>query len=175
MWNMTGDRALICSVECLAHTSPHVGASLGLPATLISPPRMSLQPPPPPSSSSLPPHAPLPPLLRGSPECCTFYQASAAWRRRAQSDGTQRRCLWRIILFIAFVRQALQIFVSLSPTYCRSLSQYWCSSFVRSCSFYSANWVAAEGWKQSFKNSTEDVNLSFWFRCPFPLLLVQKT
>lgn len=44
MWNMTGDRALICSVECLAHTSPHVGASFGLPATLISPPCMSLQP-----------------------------------------------------------------------------------------------------------------------------------
>lgn len=41
---MTGDSALICSVDCFAHTSPHVGASLGLPAALTSPPRTSPRP-----------------------------------------------------------------------------------------------------------------------------------
>lgn len=79
VWNMTGDGALICSVDCFAHTSPHVGASLGLPAT------------PPPATTtttfsfSLPPHAPLPPLLSGSPECCAFSEASARRRRWPQS------------------------------------------------------------------------------------------
>lgn len=40
---MTGQCALICSVDCLAHTSPHVRASLGLPAAPIA--RSSTRPP----------------------------------------------------------------------------------------------------------------------------------
>lgn len=88
MWNMTGDSALICSVDCLAHTSPHVGASLGLPATLILPPNPALPP------SPFPPHAPLHPhtpsaLFAGSPKCHVFSRASVARRRWARGSGAQ--------------------------------------------------------------------------------------
>lgn len=63
MWNMTGDRALICSVECLAHTSPHVRASLGLSATLIFPPLISFQYPHPPPTQ--------PPFQASTPRVAT--------------------------------------------------------------------------------------------------------
>lgn len=84
---MTGDSALICSVDCLTHTSPHVGASLGLPATLISPPTPTHKLPTPPPL--LPPHAPLPPKLSDSPKCCVFSLASTVRRRWAQGYGAQ--------------------------------------------------------------------------------------
>lgn len=149
MWNMTGDGALICSVDCFAHTSPHVGASLGLPATLTSPPRT--RPPPPPSVFH---------PTRCYPHCSRALLSVACSPRPRRCGGGGHRatvhsryqCLWRIILFIAFVRRACHFFVSLLPTYCCSLSRYWCSSVVRFCLCYLANWVMDEGWKQSSKN-----------------------
>lgn len=65
MRNMTGDSALICSVNCLAHTSPHVGASVSLPATPISP--FNHEPPPPASNPYF--H----PATSNSPKCCVVH------------------------------------------------------------------------------------------------------
>lgn len=97
--------------------------------------------------------------------------------RAAVHSRYQQRCLWRIILFIAFVRRARQVFVSLLPTYCCSLSRYWCSSVVRFCLCYLANWVMDEGWKHSSKNRTveqcPDHFLLFWFLRPLSYSFLQ--
>lgn len=78
---MTGDSALICSVNCLAHTSPHVGASVSLPATPISLFNHEGPPPPPLTLTS----TPLPPTLPSVVLCV----ASTQRRRWAQGCGAK--------------------------------------------------------------------------------------
>lgn len=125
MWNMTGDSALICSVDCLTHTSPHVGASLGLPATLIAPTTHK-----PPCTPSLPfnptrhwPHcSPTLPSVVCSPWPPQWGRGGGGCGNRAVEHSRYHQCcLWRIMLFIAFVRRALRYFVSLLPAYCHAL------------------------------------------------------
>lgn len=149
MWNMTGDSALICSVDCLTHTSPHVGASLGLPATPISPPTHKDPPPP-------PPHAPLPPLLPDSPKCCVLSLASTVRRRWAQGCGAQppppALPLKDNAVYCICQASAAILCKSIAHLLPCTLSRYWCASFVWFCLCYLANWLMAEGWKQSSKN-----------------------
>lgn len=150
MWNMTGDSALICSVDCLTHTSPHVGASLALPATPISPPTHKAP------RSSLPPHAPLPPLLPDSPKCCMLSLASTVRRRWAQGCGAQppppASPLKDNTVYCICQASAAILCKSIAHLLACTLSRYWCASFVWFCLCYLANWLTAEGWKQSSKN-----------------------
>lgn len=151
MWNMTGDSALICSVDCLTHTSPHVGASLGLPATPISPPTHKS-----PRARALPPHAPLPPLLPDSPKCCVLSLASTVRRRWAQGCGAQppppASPLKDNAVYCICQASAAILCKSIAHLLPCTLSLCWCASFVWFCLFYLANWLMAEGWKQSSKN-----------------------
>lgn len=75
---MTGDGALICSVDCLTHTSPHVGASLGLPTTPIPPPMRQTPNPPSPSLPPATPKCSVVPGLHSEEEVGTGLWSTAA-------------------------------------------------------------------------------------------------
>lgn len=144
MWNMTGDSALICSVDCLTHTSPHVGASL-----LFLPPHI-IHPPPP------TPHALLPPLLPDSPKCYVFSPAGTVRRRWAQGHGAQppppALPLKDNAVYCICQASIAILCKSIAHLLPCTLSRYWCASFVWFCLCYWANWLMAEGWKQSSTN-----------------------
>lgn len=150
MWNMTGDSALICSVDCLTHTSPHVGASLGLPATPISPPTHKNPP-----TATPPPHfhptRRYPPLLPDSPKCCVLSLASTVRRRWAQGCGAQppqpASPLKDNAVYCICQASAAILCKSIAHLLPCTLSRYWCASFVWFCLCYLANWLTAEGWK----------------------------
>lgn len=152
MWNMTGDSALICSVDCLTHTSPHVGASLGLPATPA--------PHPPPPHETL--HTPNPSQYHHHhhhiyylPPGVLLSPASAVRRRWARGCGAQPP--WpalplkdNAVYCICQANTAI-LCKSIAHLLPCTLSRHWCASFVWFCLCYLANWLMAEGWKWSWK------------------------
>lgn len=124
MWNMTGDSALICSVDCLTHTSPHVGASLGLPASPI--------PPPPPSSRFHP--TPRYPHCSSTLPNVVLSLASAVRRRRWAPPASPLKD--NVVYCICQVNAAI-LCKSIGHLLPCTLSSYWWATFVRFCLCYS--------------------------------------
>lgn len=129
--------------------------------------------PPPPPPASLPPHAPLPPLLPDSPKCCVLSLASTVRRRWARGRGAQppppASPLKDNAVYCICQASAAILCKSIAHLLPCTLSRYWCASFVWFCLCYLANWLVAEGWKQSSKNYNE---LHSPALCPFFLSFI---
>lgn len=107
-------------LQIASHTPPHMSVPVSVYQQLLflSPPIRT------PPTQSPPPtcHYPHCSLILPSVVYCPWPPQWGGGGHRAmeQSHHHQHR-LWRIMLFIAFVRRALQYFVSLLPTYCHVL------------------------------------------------------
>lgn len=139
-------------LQIASHTPPHMSVPVSVYQQLLflSPPIRNPPLSPPPLTRRYPP------LFADSPKSCVLSPASTVRRRWPQSRGAKppppALPLKDNAVYCICQASAAILCKSIAHLLPCTLSRYWCASFVWFCLCYLANWLMAEGWRQTSKN-----------------------